>query len=1351
MRAAPECETVQRIAAPKPIGFRLLMPSPRQKSNPDARRAADGSLRRSVSSIDSIAALAWAGRQQDAIDACTHALQDPQSASETRFELLDIRAESFIALGRFSDAKRDAEAMQSQAGPLGVVASARAACRLALVQTHLGDHSSARASARQALQLARSTSDLWLEGLALFRLSEATWRDRDVAGGLSAAQEATKKFESAGDAMWTGRALWSQSCALATLGRTGERTRAAQRAVALAEQSGDRAGLGGALNMLLREQPDMALRLRGLQQSIDAFGAAGYTERQLGIRHNLSIAYGSLGLYRRARRMALAVVGAERENRTTTSMGLSVLILAWYEAKLHNVEAARHWIAELARINRTVHDPYFAGFEHYASADLALLEGDGEHARRSAEAAVRIYRSYPETTFLIAALASLAKAWLQLGKSARALTASQEAIELLQARETPALAGALSPVEIWEVHARALQANGREREAGEPLAAAYRFLCANVANLSDAGLRRSFFARVESHRKLLEVLRTRGDRPRRWPHLRAEASLREPFERLAEGGLRLNELGSEAEVLDFLVEEATELSGAERVLVVLDAAGALRIAGAALPPREDEQALVTAITPWLQEARRTHAVRLRHGPEGVAEIDQRSCLVAPLLAGRELLGFLYADIEGLYGRFGDTDRDLLAMLAGQAAVALANARFTEGLEHKVAERTAQLEQRASELALINSVQEGIAAELSYQAIIDLVGDKLRALFATGNLSISSVDESAGRLQILYAYEHGARLQQQSFDLSEVAAGRRWFKAVKAHQAVVWSSRDEYRGWELFVVPGTDMSRSGVAIPIFAGDRLSGYIALENHESDAAYDEADVRLLSTVAASTGAALENARLFGEIQRRGRESSALADVGRDLSSSLDLSAVLNGIARHAKELLGAENSAIFLPAADGGTFRADVAHGDNAAKIKATVIEPGRGIIGSLLKTGQPELINKTAADPRAVQVSGTDRGDDERLMAVPLLSGDQVQGAMVVWRMGGKPFEALDLEFLVGLSLQAAVALNNARLFDETRTSLEQQTATAEVLKVISSSVADTAPVFEKILDSCERLFGTDQLNLFLVGEDKVVRSVARRGTVVENVTHTEGLPLEQSVTGYVLRKRRTLHVPSAKSVPDMAPHMRELIERSGDLSAAYVPLLWEDRGVGSLCVIRQPPRPFTDKELALLRTFADQAVIAIQNARLFNETKEALEQQRASAEVLSVISSSVQDTAPVFDRILSSCGHLFGGKVHMGINLVGDDGLLHQSAYGGPGRMAASEVYPLPSTTERLGVVGGSAADPLSGCRSGRRSGEHAPRLPGGRLQGCDLRSAALGGKGDRRDLRRLATTSAHSRTRNSRC
>src|SRR5262249_22973889 len=257
--------------------------------------------------------------------------------------------------------------------------------------------------------------------------------------------------------------------------------------------------------------------------------------------------------------------------------------------------------------------------------------------------------------------------------------------------------------------------------------------------------------------------------------------------------------------------------------------------------------------------------------------------------------------------------------------------------------------------------------------------------------------------------------------------------------------------------------------------------------------------------------------------------------------------------------------------------------------------------------------------------------------------------------------------------AVIAIENVRLFNETKEALEQQTATADVLKVISSSVADTAPVFDKILDSCHRLFESEQLGIFLVGDDNRVRVGAWHGSAFEGFRALDGHPMEETFTGRAIRERRTIQVTDAESIAGSQVIAGKAVKILGNYSAIYSPMTWESSGIGSICVFRQPPRPFSDKEVALLRTFADQAVIAIQNARLFNETKEALEQQKASAEVLGTISSSIADTKPVFDKILTSCERLFAGQV-IAINLVAEDDRIHTVAYHGPAREKLERVH-----------------------------------------------------------------------------
>ena len=178
---------------------------------------------------------------------------------------------------------------------------------------------------------------------------------------------------------------------------------------------------------------------------------------------------------------------------------------------------------------------------------------------------------------------------------------------------------------------------------------------------------------------------------------------------------------------------------------------------------------------------------------------------------------------------------------------------------------------------------------------------------------------------------------------------------------------------------------------------------------------------------------------------------------------------------------------------------------------------------------------------------------------------------------------------------------------------------------------------------------------LVRDDGRLQPAAWRGAAFERVARDLGSsPLDQSFTGRALRERRAIQVTQSEAIEAGYPGVREIAESVGDYTAIYSPMFWEGRGIGSIAVFRQPPRPFGDKEEALLRTFSDQAVIAIQNARLFNETKEALDRQTATAEVLQVISGSMADARPVFDKIIERCESLFPAQA-FALGIVDDAG------------------------------------------------------------------------------------------------
>jgi signal transduction histidine kinase/DNA-binding response OmpR family regulator len=218
---------------------------------------------------------------------------------------------------------------------------------------------------------------------------------------------------------------------------------------------------------------------------------------------------------------------------------------------------------------------------------------------------------------------------------------------------------------------------------------------------------------------------------------------------------------------------------------------------------------------------------------------------------------------------------------------------------------------------------------------------------------------------------------------------------------------------------------------------------------------------------------------------------------------------------------------------------------------------------------------------------------------------------------RPFSSAEVALVQTFSDQAVIAIENVRLFNETKEALDRQTATAEVLRVISSSVADVAPVFDKILESCQHLFAIEQLGIFLLEDDGLVHAAAWRGSALEAFMHSFPMPLKDTLTSRVIQERRVIYIDDAAAMADAPAAVRGIADLIGSHSVVMAPMLWEGRGIGSVLVLRQPPRPFSEKEKHLLETFADQAVIAIQNARLFKQAQEA----RAAAEAANEAKSA----------------------------------------------------------------------------------------------------------------------------------
>jgi PAS domain S-box-containing protein len=225
----------------------------------------------------------------------------------------------------------------------------------------------------------------------------------------------------------------------------------------------------------------------------------------------------------------------------------------------------------------------------------------------------------------------------------------------------------------------------------------------------------------------------------------------------------------------------------------------------------------------------------------------------------------------------------------------------------------------------------------------------------------------------------------------------------------------------------------------------------------------------------------------------------------------------------------------------------------------------------------------------------------VLAVPLLKGSEFLGSVLIGRREVRPFSDKQIGLVGTFAAQAVIAIDNVRLFNEIRETLEQQEAAAEVLGVISQSIADTAPVFDKMLESCQRLFAGRICGLNLIGNDGLIHMGAFHGSGRAELERVFPLRVaDESGSGRAIITKRVVHYPDVEGGPEVPPPTKKGCAAIGIKSVLFAPMLWEGRGVGAIFVGRDYVSSFSEREIALLKTFADQAAIAIENVRLFNE-------------------------------------------------------------------------------------------------------------------------------------------------------
>jgi signal transduction histidine kinase len=313
----------------------------------------------------------------------------------------------------------------------------------------------------------------------------------------------------------------------------------------------------------------------------------------------------------------------------------------------------------------------------------------------------------------------------------------------------------------------------------------------------------------------------------------------------------------------------------------------------------------------------------------------------------------------------------------------------------------------------------------------------------------------------------------------------------------------------------------------------------------------------------------------------------------------------------------------------------------------------------------------------------------VLAVPLMRYNELVGVISVWRYERKLFSEKQLAMVNTFAAQAVIAIGNVKLFNETKESLEQQTAISEILRVISASPSDVNPVLQAVAERAARICESPIVDIIVRDGDQL-RSAASIGAIGRPESRLD----RSTVMGRSIVDRAIVHVPDLQNAPeDEFPLGRKLAIEIGHRTTLAVPLLREDNVLGTILLRRREVRPFDDKHIALLKTFADQAAIAIENVRLFNETREALEQQTATAEVLNVISGSITDANPVFDAISRSVLKLCGAR-HVAL-FVRQNDMIDRVGYAVSDRSAddgSQALWPIPLDDKSLtgrAILGGN--------------------------------------------------------------
>jgi GAF domain-containing protein/CheY-like chemotaxis protein len=549
----------------------------------------------------------------------------------------------------------------------------------------------------------------------------------------------------------------------------------------------------------------------------------------------------------------------------------------------------------------------------------------------------------------------------------------------------------------------------------------------------------------------------------------------------------------------------------------------------------------------------------------------------------------------------------------------------------------QLAQREAELEMINSIQQGLAAELDFQAIVDLVGDKLREVFNTPNLSITWYDEPANLIRYLYIYEYG---QRKTVDPQPPRPDGIFETMVRTREPIVINTVEDAKNLNAFIpLPGTAATKSSIEVPIISGDRVLGGIGIDNFERENAFGESELRLLTTVSASLGTALDNARLFKAEQERVAELQIINSIQQGLASKLDFTSIIDLVGEQVRTITKAQS--VFIAVYDQLSGLVSWPYWVTNGERIPNSIEPLRkNITRRVLFAAAPlnlgtkqEILAHDAIPPKGLGTVG------KSFLGVPFTVGNTMLGALSIHDGDHEhAFNDSDVRLLQTLANAMSVALENARLFDETQRLLketEQRAAELVIINSVQEGLArklDFQEIIELVGEKIGQIFAADTFSVGLYDAERDVVFNTYYVDRGQRIPIAEGPAPRPSLTAFVIDARQPLLLGTIEESEKLGALRlpREGEEKDRNESYLGVPILVQDKVIGAVSVQSYEQNAFNQNDLRLLQTLANSMSVALENARLFDETQRLLSEMEQSNAELAIINSVQEGLARKLD-------------------------------------------------------------------------------------------------------------------------